>query len=60
MTASSWSCTTRTRLITSAPGFEMSPTLSPDGSQVAYLSSMTEELAGTAILVQTTGPTAPQ
>nr|WP_298128976.1 winged helix-turn-helix domain-containing protein [uncultured Pseudoxanthomonas sp.] len=48
------------RLITSAPGFEMSPTLSPDGSQVAYLSSMTEELAGTAILVQTTEPAQPR
>jgi Tol biopolymer transport system component/DNA-binding winged helix-turn-helix (wHTH) protein len=48
------------RLITSAPGFELSPTLSPDGSQVAYLSSMTEELAGTAILVQTTEPAQPR
>ncbi|WP_225583670.1 winged helix-turn-helix domain-containing protein [Pseudoxanthomonas sp. PXM02] len=48
------------RLITSAPGFELAPTLSPDGSQVAYLSSMTEELAGTAILVQTTEPAQPR
>lgn len=48
------------RLITSAPGFEMSPSLSPDGSQVAYLSSQTEELAGTAILVQTTEPAQPR
>lgn len=48
------------RLITSAPGFELTPTLSPDGSQVAYLSSMTEELAGTAILVQTTEPAQPR
>ncbi|WP_213603207.1 winged helix-turn-helix domain-containing protein [Pseudoxanthomonas japonensis] len=48
------------RLITSAPGFELSPTLSPDGSQVAYLSSMTEELTGTAILVQTTEPAQPR
>lgn len=48
------------RLITSSPGFELSPTLSPDGSQVAYLSSMTEELAGTAILVQTTEPAQPR
>lgn len=48
------------RLITSAPGFELSPTLSPDGSQVAYLSSLTEELAGTAILVQTTEPAQPR
>lgn len=48
------------RLITSAPGFELAPTLSPDGSQVAYLSGMTEELAGTAILVQTTEPAQPR
>lgn len=48
------------RLITSAPGFELTPTLSPDGSQVAYLSSMTEELAGTAVLVQTTEPAQPR
>lgn len=48
------------RLITSAPGFELSPTLSPDGSQVAYLSSLTEELTGTAILVQTTEPAQPR
>lgn len=48
------------RLITSAPGFELSPALSPDGSQVAYLSSMTEELTGTAILVQTTEPAQPR
>lgn len=48
------------RLITSAPGFELSPSLSPDGSQVAYLTSLTEELAGTAILVQTTEPAQPR
>jgi Tol biopolymer transport system component/DNA-binding winged helix-turn-helix (wHTH) protein len=48
------------RLITSAPGFELSPTLSPDGSQVAYLSSLTEELAGTAVMVQTTEPAQPR
>ena len=48
------------RLITSAPGFELSPSLSPDGSQVAYLASPTEELAGTSVLVQTTEPAQPR
>ena len=48
------------RLITSEPGFELSPSLSPDGSQVAYLVSRTEEYTDTAIVVQTTEPAQPR
>lgn len=48
------------RLITSAPGFEFSPTLSPDASMVAYLSSPTDEIAGSAILMQTTDQSQPR
>lgn len=47
------------RLITSAPGFEVSPSLSPDGAMVAYAASLPDRLER-AILVQTTGPTAPR
>lgn len=48
------------RLLTSEPGFELSPSLSPDGSQVAYLASDSEEIVGTAIMVQTTEPAQPR
>lgn len=48
------------QLITSAPGFEFSPTLSPDGSMVAYLASPTEEIVGSAILVQATDQSQPR
>lgn len=48
------------QLITSAPGFEFSPTLSPDGSMVAYLSSPAEEIVGSAILIQTTDQSQPR
>lgn len=41
------------RLITSTPGFEVSPALSPDGSWVAYSASQTGR-HGTVIMVQTT------
>lgn len=47
------------QLITSAPGFELNPSLSPDGAMVAYAASLPERL-DRAILVQTTGPTAPR
>lgn len=46
-------------LITSAPGFELSPTLSPDASMVAYAASLPGR-RGTAILVQTTGQSTPR
>lgn len=46
-------------LITSAPGFELSPTLSPDASMVAYAASLNGR-RGTAIQVQTTGPSTPR
>src|SRR5699024_7861658 len=46
-------------MITSAPGFELSPTLSPDASMVAYRASLSGR-RGTAILVQTTGHSAPR
>ncbi|WP_368564383.1 winged helix-turn-helix domain-containing protein [Pseudoxanthomonas sp. UTMC 1351] len=48
------------QLITSAPGFEFSPTLSPDGSLVAYLSSPAEEIVGSSILVQATNQSQPR
>lgn len=46
-------------MITSAPGFELSPTLSPDASMVAYAASLSGR-RGTAILVQTTGHSVPR
>lgn len=49
----------QTRLITSAPGFELSPTLSPDGAMVAYV-AVPEGSRNIAIMVQTTTPTAPR
>ena len=49
------------RLITNADGFELSPTLSPDASMVAYSASSTADGgAGAAILVQTTTSAAPR
>ncbi|MFC3552343.1 winged helix-turn-helix domain-containing protein [Lysobacter cavernae] len=47
------------RLITSMPGFELAPTLSPDASLVAYV-AIPDGQKGTAILVQTTEPTQPR
>lgn len=46
-------------MITSAPGFELSPTLSPDASMVAYAASLPGR-RGTALLVQTTGHSVPR
>ncbi|CAA9348328.1 MAG: hypothetical protein AVDCRST_MAG71-2632 [uncultured Lysobacter sp.] len=43
------------RLITSSPGFEGAPSLSPDGSMVAYV-ALPSGQRGTAIMVQTTDP----
>lgn len=51
------------RLITNAAGFELSPTLSPDASMIAYSASPTAEdddSRGSAILVQTTTSAAPR
>ncbi|MCC4597122.1 winged helix-turn-helix domain-containing protein [Xanthomonas campestris pv. phormiicola] len=42
------------RLITTMPGFELEPALSPDGAQVAYAAGI-EGRAGTQLLVQATG-----
>ncbi|WP_241093710.1 winged helix-turn-helix domain-containing protein [Xanthomonas sp.] len=47
------------RLITTAPGFELEPTLSPDGAQVAYASSV-EGRDGTLVLVQNTDNSPPR
>ncbi|WP_257644086.1 winged helix-turn-helix domain-containing protein [Luteimonas salinisoli] len=47
------------RLITSAPGFELSPSLSPDGAMVAY-AAVGRERSEMAILVQTTTSAAPR
>lgn len=41
------------RLITSGGGFDLTPTLSPDGSMVAY-ASISESRLGTSIRIQTT------
>lgn len=40
-------------LITSAPGYELSPTLSPDGAMVAYTATLPGRV-GTVVMVQTT------
>ncbi|WMJ70411.1 winged helix-turn-helix domain-containing protein [Stenotrophomonas sp. 24(2023)] len=45
------------RLITASAGFETYPTLSPDGSQVAYEAASDGEGSGSAIKVQTSGNT---
>lgn len=52
----------RYRLITTADGFELSPSLSPDASMVAYSASSSESPggAGSVILVQTTTSAAPR
>lgn len=47
------------RLITSMPGFEVSPTLSPDGGMVAYV-AIPDGQRNTSILVQTTEQTQPR
>lgn len=47
------------RLITSAPGFEGAPSLSPDAAMVAYVALPTGQ-RGTAIMVQTTAPSPPR
>lgn len=47
------------RLITSMPGFELAPTLSPDAGMVAYM-AIPEGERGTSILVQTTEQTQPR
>ncbi|WP_057919108.1 winged helix-turn-helix domain-containing protein [Lysobacter antibioticus] len=47
------------RLITSMPGFELAPTLSPDAAMVAYV-AIPDGQRGTAILVQTTDQTPPR
>lgn len=41
------------RLITSAPGFELSPTLSPDAAMIAYAATL-EGRRGTVVMLQTT------
>lgn len=48
------------QLITSTTGFEISPALSPDGSQVAYVSVENKASRGARILVQTTDPSQPR
>ncbi len=45
-------------LITSAPGFELAPTLSPGGGLVAYM-AIPEGQKNIAIMLQTTAPVAP-
>lgn len=47
------------RLITSAPGFEGAPSLSPDAAMVAYVALPTGQ-RGTAVMVQTTAPSPPR
>lgn len=47
------------RLLTSAPGFELSPTLSPDAAMVAYAATRPDR-RGTVILVQTTNSSQPR
>ncbi|GHA81065.1 biopolymer transporter Tol [Lysobacter bugurensis] len=47
------------RLITSSPGFEGGPSLSPDAAMVAYFALPTGQ-RGTAIMVQTTAPSPPR
>jgi len=47
------------RLITSGGGFDLTPTLSPDGSMVAY-ASRSESRPGTSIRIQTTSNSPPR
>lgn len=47
--------------ITSAPGMEFAPSLSPDGSQVAYSAYVDENGVGrTSLMLQTTAPVEPR
>lgn len=46
-------------IITSSPGFELLPSLSPDGSMVAYM-AVPPDQRNIAIMVQSTYPTTPQ
>lgn len=46
-------------LITSAPGFELAPTLSPSGELVAYM-AVPDGQRNIAIMLQTTAPVAPR
>lgn len=46
-------------LITSSPGYELSPTLSPDGAMVAYTATLPNRL-GTVVMVQTTAQAVPK
>ena len=48
------------QLLTSTTGFEIAPTLSPDASQVAYVSLEDSKSLGARILVQTTDPSQPR
>lgn len=47
------------RLITAGGGFDLTPTLSPDGSMVAY-ASLSSDRSGTSILIKTTDTAAPR
>ena len=47
------------RLITSAPGIESNPSLSPDGALVAYVATPAGQ-RNTAIMLQTTDPSTPR
>ena len=47
------------RLITSSPGFEWNPSLSPDASMVAYM-AVPQGQRNIAVMVQTTTPTPPR
>lgn len=49
----------RGELITSSPGFELSPSLSPDAAMVAYM-AVPPGKRNIAIMVQTTAPIAPR
>ncbi|HEU0306187.1 MAG TPA: transcriptional regulator, partial [Lysobacter sp.] len=51
--------TTSYRLITSVPGVESSPSLSPDGALVAYV-AVPDGQRRTAIMLQTTDPSTPR
>ncbi|WP_084087338.1 winged helix-turn-helix domain-containing protein [Aerolutibacter daejeonensis] len=46
-------------LITSSPGYELSPSLSPDGAMVAYTATLPNRL-GTVVMVQTTAQAVPK
>jgi Tol biopolymer transport system component/DNA-binding winged helix-turn-helix (wHTH) protein len=48
------------QLITSSPGFEIFPTLSPDASQVAYVTMPDGSTGGSRIMVQTTDQSQPR